>query len=862
METNEEEKEKQQNSKPGLGREEEQVSNTEPGTGSGTKKKSGYRKRIGSIWDNIKGAFRGRAKDIFILKIKLAFFAVVAVLIFFALIAQGDADDTSTATTNHVASAFASSSTTSDNTESATLYENTGSLLLATDAQLEAIKKSYFEEIEDTRPSYYEAFNIVFGGKESDSVANKVEHISKSTNNDEEGDKEETIPIISATVTKENGAALPSDERTIYEHILRTEKYNFNNVIWRSYVKSGNGLTQSSISFTVDRDSKLKYPTKDANAANSDSQDLQFFVNKLRPYLQSWYIPFDLMLGTIDAQDDTNLNANFAYEIITSGYHEIVMDRYKLEQLDRTVNYLVYDSIQTTTTTTRTCSEYKYGSKISLQCVDKVTTKEAIVLKDVRESKVKSQKETDKYSYSWSYVISSAKLFDKVISTKYEFNPYKSYSLTNFNNYINKRGNNWNKTVEEFREEEKKKSAANSVKYEEKDYYEETEPKVQIVDENLYYDYEDSVVSRPKGTELRTIIEETVIKTETTTKKVGKEYTDTYSWSDTIRFKGTNSGIYNVDSVKDVTGDDLSYDETIYYENVYANKELNIIDLLNSDYNIYKNYLETYEEETDEDTSNVGIRKDALDIGYNTLKKDLIALNEEHPSSWLMYGNSLDILDGLNLGAIAQAGGVNEAIVALAESFEGNNIYDMIGVDEHNIFWPDHWCAMFVSYCMREIESQSGIKIPIPTFFTVTTGSYGLWDPYHTEPGFYDVQEWLDRNPNAVRANTDPQNIAPLSSIQPGDIILFTNGDGSGLRTHVGFAGPVELDENGNVIAITTIEGNTMPWGQPYDTCLNSVVAVKRRTGSLMNEIASFVSVSTVLAEAERGNLWKGQSYE
>ena len=69
----------------------------------------------------------------------------------------------------------------------------------------------------------------------------------------------------------------------------------------------------------------------------------------------------------------------------------------------------------------------------------------------------------------------------------------------------------------------------------------------------------------PPGGTLKENLGTKIVKTITKVTKDGKEYIDKYGWTDTLNFKESKSGIYNVESVKDVTGDDLTYDDETYY---------------------------------------------------------------------------------------------------------------------------------------------------------------------------------------------------------------------------------------------------------------------------------------------------------
>ena len=485
-------------------------------------------------------------------------------------------------------------------------------------------------------------------------------------------------------------------------------------------------------------------------------------------------------------------------------------------------------------------------------CVD-TETQNVREEKDIREAKVKTKEETDKSSYSWTYVMSLAKMLDRTISNEYDFEEYYEYSLENYKKYIDKKENYSNMTVEQYRASELENAKADTIVTEDIDYRDE---KTKIDDKNGSWNKGNLISSWSEVPKNSTIVSGTVtkktVKVEENVLKQGKEYIDTYVWSNTLKFKNSNSGIYNIESVKEISGDDFRSSDVKYYGLLYDDKEINLIDIMNSDNTIFEQYTES-----ENVSNNVGIDKNKLEISYNVLKKDLKNIAEEYPLSGLMYGNSLNIREGMNLSNIVAAEGTNGTLLALALSYKGNSLADMMTIDDCNIFWKADWCAMFVSYCMRKLEKNTGITIPIPNYFSCTSQ---CWANYHDKIGFFDVQEWVDANPTAQYVNSNPANIAPLSAIQPGDIVLFSwKGDKDpGNRDHTAIVQSVEKDESGKVTSITTVDGNWGSDGRGFNYSKVSIVEhVGFNTGYYdLGSIASFISISTVKSAFEKGNTW------
>ena len=788
------------------------VEGAKEGAVESERKRKSARNFFSDIWEDAKKIIKGDVKSIFRLKIKsLTLGLAIVTLVFLALIAQGVSENTSS-----VAAATVSSTFENKQTSSANLFNTTGSLILATEDELEYINTEFMSELENSNEGYYDALSVKYSGNSGSTVANRVQHI---TTNFESGEKAE-LDKVANNVKNVNGAVSLADERTIFEHILRAEKYNFNNIIWRSFVKSTKGgIKEQTMSFQVDRDSGLKYPQNDSNDTINDLHDLEFFITKTRSYLQSWYIPFDLTVGTTD-QTTENLNSKFAYDIMASAYHEIVLDRYKMETLTRTTNYRVYDQTTNTRTITRTCAEYKsssteectkkgqigckdaqhtqivqcdasrwalgycsdlgayydtgekctdgtggtanmyryntngcsYGTKSNTTkktyCIDdtKNTSEE---LKDVRES-VSVSKDKDNRTYRWDYVISLAKLFDNVISNDYAFKAFKEYNTDNYYNFIEKKdAKNVNMTVEQFATSEQSESQADSYSHGSKEY----KDKEKTTSSEWSWNITNVVSEIPIGWKKVKDVGSKVVYDETEIIKDGMEYTDKYVWNDKLEFEGTNSGIYNMDSVTDVTGDDLSYDDMSYYQGIYTEQQINLIDLMNSDKDIYDNYLSSFE--MDQDTENIGIRKSALDMSYSVLKKDLKETMENFQSNGIRYGSSL----GLDTNSFAILGGLDFTNVSniLAGNMDGYNVaypianedlaysyLDVLYFDGYSYGYSGHggidisyaYAKADVSYCTDYANKKMCPYSKGPGIYTIMDGTieqigYSAYNTWH-----------------------------------------------------------------------------------------------------------------------------------
>lgn len=82
--------------------------------------------------------------------------------------------------------------------------------------------------------------------------------------------------------------------------------------------------------------------------------------------------------------------------------------------------------------------------------------------------------------------------------------------------------------------------------------------------------------------------------------------------------------------------------------------------------------------------------------------------------------------------------------------------------------------------------------------------------------------------------------------------MLFRWSGATTARSHTGIVTGVEKDNSGAVKSITVVEGNTGSGGYSRTT----VTENKYTPSGQMYYIVSFVSISQVMAEYEKGNKW------
>ena len=246
-----------------------------------------------------------------------------------------------------------------------------------------------------------------------------------------------------------------NDNVSLYEHILLTSKYDFNNVKWKQY---GHNLADGSDSpLKEDLSLGIKYPDDQSNT------DAKVFMELLTPYLYSHEIPIAMFTGLSDNVKRSFDEAKaFVYCIEKYGLSDITVNRYDMETYVLNTyyeDYMSYDRFETFTiieedhpvyatdsnnqvirdengnpVVERIDHTYKYkpGSLATSTSSSKhvITNQEADgTINPMREEYVSHD-----VIFNNKYYISEAKCFDINISNNYN---YIKYSESNRDNRVN-----------------------------------------------------------------------------------------------------------------------------------------------------------------------------------------------------------------------------------------------------------------------------------------------------------------------------------------------------------------------------------------------------------------------------------------
>lgn len=324
------------------------------------------------------------------LKVKLIILGILIFVIFIIVImassAEAASDSAVTTRSSGVASLGIDENSSEIEQAALNLYDNYDSLIGFNDEQLDIIYQSLLDN-ENSRNKYI----ISSGGK---TIGNSDDKYSIDY------------------------------ETSLYEHIQRTEKYNFNNIVWKEYSHESEG----NIINTENReDLGLKVPM------GIDDTTLITLLETTAPYLLTNDIPFGMLCGMIaystTSEGSLSTAEKLTYEIIKEAQTKLTVNKYTLQSIKFNTYYEDYDTINysgnlvvnynvlTGTVTVQSLPNYQQVG-------------ETIENEPTSEQKV-SENSTSEEIY---WYVAEAETYDRKITNEFDYEQYSEEDVASFSN--------------------------------------------------------------------------------------------------------------------------------------------------------------------------------------------------------------------------------------------------------------------------------------------------------------------------------------------------------------------------------------------------------------------------------------------
>ena len=381
-------------------------------------------------------------------------------------------------------------------------------------------------------------------------------------------------------------------KRELYEHILRTEKYNFNAIEWKEV---GHNSPERAMTKEAKSELELMVPS------GISQEDLLKVMELTSPYLLTNDIPRGLLAGMIfnsstnSISDVPGVAEKFVYQTIKEALTKLSVTKYNVQT--KTVNTSQEDKVVTNYNYQIKLERDNNGNYVVASVSEPVQVGEpqSYSYDEVANS---SSESTEVYWY-----VTDAKTYDCEAINEFEF---KSYSDDDVNNLKNPDSNNLVNTTKEN---------VVSHRYKVGDVYETN---------GQYIDLS-STITASYTVEDKTIRYYTKEWKDKVTPK--KSSTTLYSYEDLLEYNTTQETVYvNMKTDKSiVTVDDFESDskaKELYerYEGEDLTNDLyglSLIDFFNANPGIYNKYLES---STMAYSKYNGIDRYTMQGGYNQIK--------------------------------------------------------------------------------------------------------------------------------------------------------------------------------------------------------------------------------------------------
>lgn len=219
-----------------------------------------------------------------------------------------------------------------------------------------------------------------------------------------------------------NTAFSVNAKRSLYEHIQRTEKYNFNAIQWHEV---GHNISDRNMSTEALIDRELIVPS------GTDEEQLSMLIDLTSPYLFTNNIPMGLLSGLIgnstsNSEEEAGFSEKFVYQVLKESLTKMEVYKYTVSNVK--VGTAYEDCTRVPMQQTITLKISGEGVIVSNASAP-VSIGEGTPIKTPEERYKEDEFGSEEYWY-----VTYAKTFDNIITNEYEF---EAYSDSDYNNLVN-----------------------------------------------------------------------------------------------------------------------------------------------------------------------------------------------------------------------------------------------------------------------------------------------------------------------------------------------------------------------------------------------------------------------------------------
>ncbi len=213
-------------------------------------------------------------------------------------------------------------------------------------------------------------------------------------------------------------------ELSLYQHIQRTEKYNFNKIRWREYTHSSD---DQPIDTELNEELELHLPK------GIDEETRETLLKTTSPYILTQDIPLGFLSGMVAqsggvSSTSSNTSEKFVYQILKEALSKITVNKYVLQSIKLNSSY-------------QDCDYNEYEVTYYVNTWDNgyeeyVSEDDPVFIKTVRHETTEEKKidNTEQYNSETYWYVADAFTYDRVIKNNFNYTKYSEADVQSLNN--------------------------------------------------------------------------------------------------------------------------------------------------------------------------------------------------------------------------------------------------------------------------------------------------------------------------------------------------------------------------------------------------------------------------------------------
>lgn len=214
-----------------------------------------------------------------------------------------------------------------------------------------------------------------------------------------------------------------NQELSLYQHIQRAEKYNFNKIKWKEFTHTTDD---------VDIETELREELEIYVPKGIDDETYETILKTTSPYLFTQDIPLGLLAGLVAksggiSSQQSNISEKFVYQLLKEAMSKIKVHKYVLQNI--TLQSFYDDCDYNRYEQTYYVNSYENGYEVFL-------SEDEPILKESRNEVTEEKKidGTEKYNSETYWYVAEALVYDRIINNVFKHERYSEADVESLRN--------------------------------------------------------------------------------------------------------------------------------------------------------------------------------------------------------------------------------------------------------------------------------------------------------------------------------------------------------------------------------------------------------------------------------------------